>query len=68
MSRFTFQINLCNEFLRTIDKAASVENPIPADEIALMKREARVVRALAYYHMMDCFGRGPGLPRIRPSV
>ena len=37
MSRFTFQINLCNEFLRIIDEAAVVANPISADEIALMK-------------------------------
>lgn len=59
MSRFTFSINLCNEFIRTIDKAATVQNPISADEIAQMKREARVLRALSYYYMMDCFGRGP---------
>lgn len=59
MSRFTFQINLCNEFLRTIDKAKSVENPISETDIAAMKAEARVVRDLSYYHMMDIFGRGP---------
>lgn len=59
MSRFTFQINLCNEFLRIIDEAAVVANPISADEIALMKCEARTLRALSYYHMMDLFGKGP---------
>lgn len=59
MSRFIFEVTLCNEFLRTIDNAANVANPVSADEIAQMKREARVLRALAYYHMMDCFGRGP---------
>lgn len=59
MSRFTFQINICNEFLRQIDAAASVANPISAEEIKAMKAEARALRALSYYHMMDLFGRGP---------
>lgn len=58
-SRFTFQINMCNEFIRTIDKAASCENPISADKIAEMKLEARVVRDLSYYHLIDNFGKGP---------
>lgn len=56
MSRFTFQINMCNEFIRTIDKAAGM---ISDDEIAAMKREAIVLRALSYYHLMDNFGKGP---------
>ncbi len=59
MSRFTFQIGICNEFLRKIDNAANVENPLSAKEIAEMKSEIRVLRALSYYHMMDIFGRGP---------
>lgn len=59
MSRFTYQINVCNEFLRSIDKAASVSNPISTQEIAAMKAEIRALRALSYYHMMDLFGRGP---------
>lgn len=56
MSRFTFQINMCNEFLRTIDGANGL---IPAEEIEKMKNEAHVVRDLSYYHMIDLFGRGP---------
>lgn len=59
MSRFTYQINVCNEFLRTIDNALSVENPLTQEEITGMKAEIRVLRALSYYHMMDLFGRGP---------
>lgn len=59
MSRFTFQINICNEFLRNIDNAANVINPLDAQTITEMKAEVRVLRALSYYHMMDCFGRGP---------
>lgn len=59
MSRFTYQINVCNEFLRTIDNAMNVENPLSAAEIKGMKAEVRALRALSYYHMIDCFGRGP---------
>ena len=59
MSRFCYQISICNEFLRTIDKAATVANPISADDIKGMKAEVRALRALSYYHMMDIFGRGP---------
>lgn len=59
MSRFTFQINICNEFLRKIDGAAFVDNPVSTEEIARMKCEARTLRALSYYHIMDCFGVGP---------
>lgn len=59
MSRFTFQINICNEWLRTADNALSVEDPISADDLKGMKAEIRVLRDLSYYHMMDCFGRGP---------
>ena len=59
MSRFTFQVNMCNEFLRKIDGASSVENPVSDEEIARMKCEARTLRALSYYHIMDCFGVGP---------
>lgn len=59
MSRFTYQINTCNEFLRQIDGALSCPDPLTADEIKGMKAEARVLRDLSYYHMMDIFGRGP---------
>lgn len=59
MSRFTFQINLCNEFIRTADGALTVANPLTQEQVAEMKAEARVLRDLSYYHMMDLFGRGP---------
>lgn len=60
MSRFIFQITMCNEFLRQVDKAASCEvKPLSQDEIAALKAEARVLRALSYYHIMDNYGRGP---------
>lgn len=59
MSRFTFQIGICNQFLRSIDNAKSVQNPLTDEEITGMKAEVRALRALSYYHMMDLFGRGP---------
>ena len=60
MSRFIFQITMCNEFLRQVDKAASAPvNPLSADAITAMKAEARALRALSYYHLMDTYGRGP---------
>lgn len=55
-SRFTFQIAMCNEFLRSIDNAAGL---IDDSEIATMKAEVRTLRALSYYHMIDLFGKGP---------
>lgn len=55
-SRFTFQIAMCNEFLRSIDNAAGL---ISDSEIATMKAEVRTLRALSYYHMIDLFGKGP---------
>ncbi len=60
MSRFIFQITMCNEFLRQIDNAASCAvDPLSQSEITQLKAEARVLRALSYYHMMDTYGRGP---------
>lgn len=55
-SRFNYQIALCNEFLRTIGNASGL---IAEDEINTLRCEARVLRDLSYYHMIDIFGRGP---------
>lgn len=55
-SRFMFQIKMCAEFMNRINAAQGV---LPADEIADMKAEARVVRDLSYYHLIDLFGKGP---------
>lgn len=54
--RFNFQIALCNEFLRVIDNGGEF---FTAEEIAQFKAEARVLRDLSYYHMIDTYGRGP---------
>ena len=55
-SRFTYQIALCNEFLRSKGEA---EKYIDAAEVETLCAEARTLRALSYYHMIDLFGRGP---------
>lgn len=55
-SRFNYQIALVNEFLRVIDGAGEY---FTQDEINTFKCEARVLRALSYYHIIDIFGRGP---------
>ena len=54
--RFNYQIALCNAFLRDIDKGAGYFTPEQVNEF---KCEARVLRALAYYHIIDIFGKGP---------
>lgn len=55
-SRINYQIALCNEFLRTIDKGSEYFSDA---EITEMKAEVRVLRDLSYYHMIDIFGKGP---------
>lgn len=55
-SRFNYQIALCNEFLRVIDKGAHF---FTAEQVEQFKCEVRVLRALSYYHIIDIFGKGP---------
>jgi len=62
-SRATFQVALVNEFLRqtSSDKLSSrgVTDAQTLADIELYRKEARVLRALAYYHLMDLFGKAP---------
>ena len=62
-SRATFQVALVNEFLRqsSPEKLSSrgVTDPQTLSDIELYRKEARVLRALAYYHLMDLFGKAP---------
>lgn len=46
----------CSEF---IAKADAGKEYLEEEEIEAMKAEARVIRAYAYYQMIDLFGRGP---------
>lgn len=55
-SRINAIIGVCNQFIRDIDKAGEY---FTAEEIQEMKAEARVMRGLAYYNMIDLWGRGP---------
>jgi len=63
-ARATFQVALANEFLRqttpeVLDDRGVIGNT--REEITTFRAEARVLRALAYYHLMDMFGRAPFL-------
>ncbi|WP_299607046.1 RagB/SusD family nutrient uptake outer membrane protein [uncultured Aquimarina sp.] len=61
-SRAMYSVALSNEFLRqtTDDKLNSRGvNGELRTEIAAYRAEARLIRALAYYHLMDSYGRAP---------
>lgn len=59
-SRFNYQIALCNEVLKNIDKAISFG--FTQEQIDQFKAEMRVLRGLSYYHIIDNFGKGPWVP------
>ncbi|WP_108868480.1 RagB/SusD family nutrient uptake outer membrane protein [Aquimarina aquimarini] len=61
-ARATFEISLANEFLRQTTSAKLDERGVSSDlrnEIKTFRAEARVLRALAYYHLLDLYGRAP---------
>ncbi|WP_291116504.1 RagB/SusD family nutrient uptake outer membrane protein [Flavobacterium sp. UBA6135] len=62
-SRGMFQVALANEFLRqsTPEKlsARGITNAQTLAEIEDYRNEARALRALSYYHMLDLFGKAP---------
>ncbi len=58
-SRIFFQIALCNDFLRNTTPQALAENNVGevlAAQIEGYRAEARVLRALSYWHAIDLFG------------
>ncbi|BDD05362.1 RagB/SusD family nutrient uptake outer membrane protein [Aureibacter tunicatorum] len=55
--RVTFQVTLCNQFIRDLSEA-SLSSEEDMARIRQMKAEARFVRALAYWHGLDLFGNG----------
>ncbi|WP_136668585.1 RagB/SusD family nutrient uptake outer membrane protein [Flavobacterium sp. H122] len=61
--RAMFQVALVNEYLRqtTPEKLSSrgVTNTQLLNDVALYREEVKVLRALAYYHLMDLFGKAP---------
>lgn len=59
--RAMFQVALVNEFLRQSEasklSARGITSIQELEEIALFRNEVRVLRAMAYYNMMDLFGK-----------
>ncbi len=59
-SRAMFSVALSNEFLRQSTDAKLAERghtTALAGDIAAYRAEARLLRAMAYYHLMDLFGK-----------
>jgi len=70
-ARFSFQIVNCNEFLKqTTDEklaARGIDAALKA-EIAVYRAEARFLRAMTYWHLIDTFGGGSLVTEDSPSV
>jgi hypothetical protein len=62
-SRAMYQVALVNEYLRqtspSVLSGRGVTDTQTLADIELYRNEARTLRALAYYHMMDLFGKAP---------
>ncbi|MBM3420602.1 MAG: RagB/SusD family nutrient uptake outer membrane protein [Bacteroidetes bacterium] len=61
-SRIFYQISLCNEFLRESTEAKLSSRGFTAEQrntINMYRHEARLLRALSYYHALDMFGSVP---------
>jgi hypothetical protein len=60
--RIMTSVAFANEYLRQTSEAELDARGVGADlreDIRMFRAEARFLRALAYYHMMDLFGRAP---------
>ena len=59
-SRFNYQISIANQFLRDLHKhAGMLDDETGSLSAKTLEAEARTIRALSYYHMIDVFGKGP---------
>ncbi len=61
-SRIMASVAFANEFLRQSTDDLLNQRNVPQDEradIALYRAEAKFLRALAYYHLLDLFGKAP---------
>ncbi|MFV8336354.1 RagB/SusD family nutrient uptake outer membrane protein [Flavobacterium sp. RSP29] len=70
-ARFSFQIVNCNEFLRqTTDEKLATRGLDAAliTEIKTYRAEARFLRALTYWHLIDMFGGGSLVTEESPST
>ena len=60
--RIYYEIGLCNEFIRQTSDAKLTERGLggtEANTIRTYRAEARLLRALSYWHAIDLFGGGP---------
>jgi len=60
--RVFYEIALCNEFIRQTSDANLSKRGVSADAantVRIYRDEARVLRALSYWHALDLFGGGP---------
>ncbi len=61
-ARASYEIALANEFLRQTTEARLNDRGVSgslAEDIQTYRAEARVLRALANYHLLDMFGKAP---------
>jgi len=61
-SRIFYQISLCNEFIRQTAEGKIADYGFTEAQkttISLYRTEARLLRALSYYHALDMFGSVP---------
>ena len=67
-SRCYYEIATCNEFIREAadDKLSSRLGSGDVAEAKLFRAEARFLRAVAYYHIIDLFGNGPFVTEANP--
>jgi hypothetical protein len=60
--RVFYEIALCNEFIRQTSDANLASRGVSGDaanSVRTYREEARVLRALSYWHALDLFGGGP---------
>lgn len=58
-SRAMFSVALSNEFLRQSTEEVLQNRGIASNEITTFRAEAKALKALSYYHLMDMFGKAP---------
>ncbi len=69
-SRTMAEVAFANDFLNQsapeLLTARGITNPDDVAQIEIFRNEARVLRALAYYYMMDVFGKAPFITENDP--
>lgn len=66
--RLYYSVALCNEFLRYCDEGSLAKFSATEQEtLRIYAAEARFIRALDYFWVMDLFGKGPFIPVDAPT-